>query len=130
EATKTIQPYIKEEQLIISVVAGVLTSRIKQLINNQAPIIRAMPNTSASIGLSGTALSLGPQASEKHLEIARKLFNTIGMTVTVDEKDMHIVTAISGSGPAYIYYLVEIMEQAATEFGCDQAIAHDLIVQM
>lgn len=130
EAVKAIQPFIKRSQLIISVVAGVLTSRIKQLTNSEAPIIRAMPNTSASIGLSGTALSLGPQATEKHLEVAQKLFQTIGMTVTVAEMDMHIVTAISGSGPAYIYYFVEMMEQAAIEFGCDQKIAQDLIVQM
>jgi len=130
EAIQAIRPYIREDQLIISVVAGVSTKRIKQLLGKDVPIIRAMPNTSASIGLSGTAISQGPLATNEHLAIAKQLFNTIGLTVVVAEKEMHIVTAISGSGPAYIYYLVEAMEEAAIAAGCDQEIAHELIVQM
>lgn len=130
EAVTDIKPFLTDDQLVISVIAGVSTERIQQLLEKEVPIIRAMPNTSASIGLSGTAISSGSLATTKHIEVAKQLFDTIGLTVIVDEKDMHIVTAISGSGPAYIYYLVEAMEEAAVAAGCDSKIANDLIVQM
>src|SRR5690625_910161 len=130
EAAADIKQFLTDDQLIISVIAGVSTERIKQLLEIDVPIIRAMPNTSASIGLSGTAISSSSLATTNHIEIAKQLFDTIGLTVVVAEKDMHIVTAISGSGPAYIYYLVEAMEEAAVAAGFEQTIAHDLIVQM
>src|SRR5690625_100817 len=86
EAVESIQDFLMPEQLIISVVAGVSTSLIAQLIQKHVPIIRAMPNTSASIGYSATALTSGQQATKSHLAIAETLFNTIGMTVRVDEE--------------------------------------------
>lgn len=129
-AIADIKSYISPDQLIVSVVAGVSTERINELLEQDIQIIRVMPNTSASVGESATALSLGTYANAEHLEKAEMLFKTIGQTVVVDEKDMHIVTAISGSGPAYIYYLVEAMELAAIDAGCDEETANKLIVQM
>lgn len=130
EAAKDIKPFINEDQLIISVIAGVPTDRIQNLLEKEIPIVRAMPNTSASIGMSGTAISQGRLAKDQHMQIAKQLFDTIGLTVVVAEEDMHIVTAISGSGPAYIYFLVEAMEEAAVEAGFARETAHKLIVQM
>src|SRR5690625_2930089 len=86
-----------------------------------------MPNTSASIGYSATALSKGKFSSEKHIEMSTLLFNTIGITAIVEEEDMDIVTGLSGSGPAYIYYLIEAMEKAAVENGLDPETAMLLI---
>lgn len=130
EAAKQIRPHITDDQLIISVIAGVSTERLQQILNTKVAIVRAMPNTSAAIGKSTTALCKGKLAKEKHIQKAKQLFNTIGLTISVKEDDMHIITAISGSGPAYIYYLVEAMEEAAISAGLQQDIAQQLIHHM
>ena len=129
EAVQSIKSYVQPDQLIISVIAGVTTESITNLFGENVPVIRAMPNTSATIGQSATAVTKGKYATEEHLQKAIKLFNAIGTATTVEEKDMHIVTGISGSGPAYIYYLVEAMQQAAKESGLDEHIAKELITQ-
>lgn len=129
EAVLSYRNLIGEDQLIISVVAGISTAYISELLGKKTPIIRAMPNTSASIGYAATAISKGKYAEEKHLQASEELFKTIGTTVITAEEDLHAVTAISGSGPAYVYYLVEAMEQAASEIGLEHDIAIDLITQ-
>ncbi|WP_249872254.1 pyrroline-5-carboxylate reductase [Oceanobacillus saliphilus] len=126
---ESIRDYIKEEQLIISVIAGLSTETIEHAIGIAIPVIRVMPNTSALIGQSATAFSGGTYVKEEHIQTADLLFQTVGITKLVDEKDMHTVTAISGSGPAFIYYFVEAMEKAAVESGLDHATASDLITQ-
>lgn len=128
-ALTEIRTYLKRNQLIITVIAGVATDYIMELVGKEMPIVRVMPNTSASIGLSATAISLGRYATADHLEIVNQLFQTIGTTVVVDEEAMHTVTSISGSGPAYIYYLVEAMEKAAMDSGLDYDVAKKLISQ-
>ena len=128
-AIDPIKKYIKSHQLIISVIAGISTDDLSTLIDADVPVIRAMPNTSASIGFSATAITQGKQVTAEQMDIAKSLFQTIGTVETIDEKDMHTVTAISGSGPAYVYYLVEAMEKAATESGLDREIAKSLIKQ-
>lgn len=128
-AVDSIKAYMKPNQLIISVIAGISTDHISDLIGSDSPVVRTMPNTSATIGHSATAISAGKFATAEHLEQAEELFQTIGTTTIVDEADMHTVTGISGSGPAYIYYLVEAMEKAAVEAGLDQEVAHTLITQ-
>lgn len=128
-AIYSVRPYIKSNQLIISVLAGISTDYITSLVGNDAPVIRAMPNTSASIGHSATAISAGKYATDNHVQEAEALFKTIGTTTVVGEDDMHIVTAISGSGPAYVYYMVEAMEQAAVDAGLDSTVAQELITQ-
>jgi pyrroline-5-carboxylate reductase len=129
EGVTKIAPYIHENQLIISVLAGISTNRITSLIGKNVAVVRAMPNTSATIGKSATALSIGEYATKEHLQIAKTLFETVGIVTTVEEQDLHAVTGLSGSGPAYVYYLVEAMERAASEVGLDQAVAKDLILQ-
>lgn len=129
DAVESIKAYIQPEQLIISVIAGISTDYISDLIGNHAPVVRAMPNTSATISHSATAISAGKYATNEHLGEAEALFNTIGTTTIVNEADMHTVTGISGSGPAYIYYMVEAMERAAMDAGLDKSTAMDLITQ-
>ncbi|WP_077618704.1 pyrroline-5-carboxylate reductase ProI [Bacillus sinesaloumensis] len=129
QAVLAIKDHINENQLIISVLAGVATTTITDLLNKKVPVVRAMPNTSATIGKSATALSIGMYATENHLLISRQLFETIGIVTTVEEKDLHAVTGLSGSGPAYVYYLVEAMEKAADEIGLEKGIAKELILQ-
>lgn len=129
ESITSIKPYLNEKQLIISTIAGLSTEKMEQLLDIQIPVVRTMPNTSALIGHSATALSAGKYVETEHLLQTDQLFQTVGMTKLVDEKDMHAITAVSGSGPAFIYYFVEAMEKAAMEFGLDRQTAKDLITQ-
>ncbi|MFD3447838.1 pyrroline-5-carboxylate reductase ProI [Microbacteriaceae bacterium 4G12] len=129
DAVTSIKQYVKEDQLIISLLAGVSTSSITNLLEKDTPIIRAMPNTSAAILKSATAISPSIHATKEHIDLAKQLFETIGIVSIVDEEQMHAVTALSGSGPAYIYYVVEAMEQAAREIGLDEATSKPLILQ-
>lgn len=128
-AIKSITPYLTESQLVLSVIAGVSTAQITEAIGKDVPVVRAMPNTSASIGYSATAITPGEYVSKADMAIAERLFTSIGTVNVVKEEQMHIVTGISGSGPAYIYYLVEAMEEAAIEEGLDAVVAKELITQ-
>lgn len=122
-----IKENVSVKQLIISVAAGVPSSLIESTLEQRVPVVRSMPNTSAMIGQSATAISKGSFATDEHIQIAQKIFEAIGSVSVVNEEDMHIVTAISGSGPAYIYYLVEAMEKVAQEEGLDEETAKTLI---
>lgn len=121
--------FIQEDQLIISVVAGFSTSFLKSAMEKDVAIIRAMPNTSATIGHSATAIAKGTYATDEQVATAKNLFQAIGTTAVVNEEDMHVVTGISGSGPAYVYYLAEAMEKAAIDEGLDPDTAKQLITQ-
>jgi len=129
EGINSIKDAVKDNQLIVSVLAGVSTDSLVSLLGKNIAIIRAMPNTSATIGKSATALSLGRFANEAHLAVAKALFETVGVVAVVAEDDLHAVTGLSGSGPAYIYYFVEAIEKAAHEVGLNQKVAKDLIIQ-
>ncbi len=121
--------YINNNVLIISLLAGVSTDSIRKLLQKDVPIIRAMPNTSAAILKSATAISPSKHATAEHIRTATSLFETIGLVSVVEEEDMHAVTALSGSGPAYIYYVVEAMEEAAKKIGLKEDVAKSLILQ-
>ncbi|HLS22710.1 MAG TPA: pyrroline-5-carboxylate reductase [Pseudogracilibacillus sp.] len=128
-ALQEIAPFVKEDQLIISVVAGISTMIIEDSLKENIAVIRTMPNTSATIGYSATAICKGKYATDTHLKEAKRLFEAIGTVSVVEEEQMHIVTGISGSGPAYFYYIVEAMEKAAIEEGLDHTTAKQLITQ-
>src|SRR5690625_69276 len=113
----------------MSVIAGVSTVQITEMIGKEIPVIRVMPNTSASIGYSATAITQGEFASQKDLVIAKELFEAIGTVNIVEEEKMHVVTGMSCSGPAYIYYLVEAMQEAEIERGLEQVTATELITR-
>jgi len=99
------------------------------MIAAEIPVIRAMPSTSCTIGLSATALCAGKWAKPADMEAARYLFSAIGSAVIVDEEAMDSVTALSGSGPAYIYFMVEALERAGVEAGLSKEISRELTLQ-
>ena len=129
EALTPFKEDIHNNLLIISLLAGVSTHSIRNLLQKDVPIIRAMPNTSAAILKSATAISPSKHATKEHIQTAIALFETIGLVSVVEEEDMHAVTALSGSGPAYIYYVVEAMEEAAKKIGLKEDVAKSLILQ-
>lgn len=118
-----------EKQCIISVVAGITLECIEAFIHQKVSVIRAMPNTSSSVGFSATALAAGKWAQPHDIEIAKSIFSAIGTVITVKEEMMDIVTGLSGSGPAYFYYMVEAMQSAGIKAGLSPEEAKNLTLQ-
>jgi len=128
-AIDTIRSYLTDQMLIVSVLAGVSMDTIETLARIPLAIARSMPNTSAAVGKSATAIAVNDRVTDKQVEITKKLFGTVGLARFVEEEQLDAVTGLSGSGPAYIYYLIEAMEQSAAEIGLDKQMAQELIVQ-
>lgn len=126
---KKINNFIPPNAIIVSLLAGVSTKTIEILMERPIGVVRAMPNTSAAIGQSATAIAMNKHISNKQLQTVKSMFDTVGLTVFVEEEQLDAVTGLSGSGPAYIYYLIEAMEKSAAEIGLHRDIAKKLIVQ-
>lgn len=126
---QSIQPYITTEMMLVSVAAGVHTASLEGIAAKEVAIIRAMPNTSATVGQSATAISTNAYTTAEQRQTAITLFETIGSVVVVEEEQLDAVTGLSGSGPAYLYYLVEAMEKSAQDLGLDAGTAKQLIIQ-
>jgi len=121
--------YLRKDMLLISVAAGISTKSLKSIVDIEMPIIRAMPNTSAAVGKSATALSGNEYVEGQDKKLAKDIFGTVGMAVYTDEDKMDAVTGLSGSGPAYIYYLIEAMQLSAEQIGLEPQDAQKLIIQ-
>ena len=129
EALGAMGPIYSSWTRVISVIAGISTSFIEERLATGTAVIRAMPNTSGTVGLSATALCPGLYVEEADLEEAARFFSSIGITIVVKEEDMDAVTGLSGSGPAYIYYLVEALEKAGVSMGLTPAVSRRLTLQ-
>lgn len=124
-----IAPHVTENHLVVSVAAGIPTSFIEDRLGTSLPVVRVMSNTPALVDEAMSALSAGRHAGEEHLARAEALLAPVGRTVRVPESQQDAVTALSGSGPAYVFYLVEAMTEAGILLGLPRATAHDLVVQ-
>ena len=125
----TIKPFIKENQLVLSVMAGVTIATIQNELNCQK-VVRSMPNIPTQIGMGMTAFSASTNVDRKELFIIQNLINTTGKSVYVeDEKLLNAATAISGSGPAYVFYFMNAMITAAVELGFNESEAELLVNQ-
>ena len=122
-------PHIPADKLLISLCAGLPTSFFTKYLAGGTPIIRVMTNTPALVDEAMTAISAGPHATAEHLELAEEMFSPLGRTIRVPESQQDAVTALSGSGPAYFYFLVEAMTDAGILLGLPRQVAYDLIVQ-
>jgi pyrroline-5-carboxylate reductase len=129
EVVEEIRDSITPNQLIVSVAASVPTSLIEKALAGEVPVIRAMPNTPCLLGYGMTALAKGKYANAGHLELASTMFNVVGRTVVVDEKHLDAVTALSASGPAYIYIILESLAEAGVKVGLPRDIATLLAAQ-
>jgi pyrroline-5-carboxylate reductase len=120
---------VPPERLVISLCAGLPTSFFGARLAPGTPVVRVMTNTPAVVDAAMTAISAGPHATAEHLALAEEMFTPLGRTIRVPESQQDAVTALSGSGPAYFYYLVEAMTDAGILLGLPRQVAHDLIVQ-
>lgn len=120
---------IRDNHLLISIAAGVPIKAIRDIMQRDLPIIRVMPNTPAMVRMGITAISPGPLAKAKDIDMAVKIFSQVGETVIVDEEMMDTVTALSGSGPGYIFLVMEALADAGIRLGLKREIALSLAIQ-
>ena len=128
-AIQAMAPLLSSSQLVLSVIAGLSIDTIESLLGGSFSIARTMPNTSSTIGMGATGISFSASAPDKHREWAESIFRAIGMTVVVEETLIDAVTAVSGSGPAYVYALMEAMIAAGQQLGLSPEAAAELTVK-
>jgi pyrroline-5-carboxylate reductase len=114
---------------VISVAASVPTTYIEQHIGGKVPVVRAMPNTPCAVNCGMTGICRGSHAAAQHLEIARTMFDAVGRTVVVDEKNMDAVTGLSASGPAFAYIILESLAEAGVKVGLPRDVSTLLAAQ-
>ncbi|WP_128894389.1 pyrroline-5-carboxylate reductase [Longirhabdus pacifica] len=129
EVVEEIEPYLSQKQLIISIVAGLSIASFQQLLHDRIPFIRTMPNTSSTIGLGVTGIAWSDEVTTEQRQLVKAMFEGIGIVKEIEEEQMHILTAIAGSAPAYVYYFMEAMLKGALDHGLDRQDALDMIVQ-
>jgi len=120
---------LERPTVVITIMAGIGSADIRRRLGDNARVIRVMPNTPCQLGEGMTGIALGAGAEPGDEKLAWHIFEAIGRTTLLEESLMHAVTAVSGSGPAYVYLLAELMEQAAIKIGLDEATARLLVVQ-
>jgi pyrroline-5-carboxylate reductase len=130
EVLAELAPALGPDQLVVSIVASATTAYIEQRLQGAVPVVRAMPNTPALIGAGMTVLCAGRHASPEHLGRAEDLFRAVGRTRVLDEKHLDAVTALSASGPAFIYVVLESLAEGGVKVGLPRHVATELAAQM
>jgi pyrroline-5-carboxylate reductase len=120
---------IKPGTLVVSLCAGLPTSLYERHLPAGTPVVRVMPNTPMLVGEAMSAISAGSHAEPEHLQLVQDLLSTVGKVVRVPESQQDAVTALSGSGPAYFFFLVEAMIDAGILLGLPRAVSAELIIQ-
>lgn len=124
---------IREEmiprRLLISIAAGIPVKTIQNIVGSRIPVIRVMPNTPALVQQGVSALAAGESCTSDHMAVAKRIFGAVGETVEVKEDLMDAVTALSGSGPGYIFRIMECMAGAGVRVGLPEETAYRLVVQ-
>jgi pyrroline-5-carboxylate reductase len=120
---------LKPGTLVISIAAGVDTATIEEVLSEGVRVVRAMPNTPALVGAGATAVSPGSRATADDLAVARALFDAVGISIELDETHLDAVTGLSGSGPAYIFLILEALADAGVKVGLARRNALRLAAQ-
>jgi pyrroline-5-carboxylate reductase len=128
-ALRSLAPLLRPEQLIISAIAGLSIDTIVTLLGGNRAIVRTMPNTSSTIRLGATGISFSASVSPMQQELALAMFGAVGSTTVVEEPLIEAVNGVSGTGPAYVYYLMEAMITAGVDLGLTREAARELTVQ-
>lgn len=124
-----IAPFLSPSQLVISIAAGIRLTTMEALLPDSIPVVRTMPNTPCLVGKGATALSCGTHATDEHLRLAESLFAAVGLSVVVPERLMDAVTGLSGSGPAYVYLMIEALADGGVKEGLTRDTARLLAAQ-
>jgi pyrroline-5-carboxylate reductase len=122
-------PHDSAEQVFVTVAAGVSTAYYESKLPAGAPVVRVMPNAPMVVGAGVSAIAKGRFATQEHLKEVAELFDSVGGVLTVPESHLDAVTAVSGSGPAYFFLMVEALVDAGVAVGLSRSVATDLVVQ-
>ena len=120
---------VAKDQLVISVMAGITTASISKALRVDGPVVRAMPNTPCLVDAGATAIAAGARAGTRELALAEAVFGSVGLVVTLPETALDAVTGLSGSGPVYIYMVIEAMIDGGVKMGIPRAVAAKLAAQ-
>jgi len=120
---------LRPSTLLISILAGVSTAALEAMLDSDNPVVRAMPNTPAIVGEGMTVVCCGRHAGDSHLFRARRIFDSVGKCMAVDEVHFNAITALSGSGPAYHYLIMEALADAGVRVGLPRQLALTLVAQ-
>jgi pyrroline-5-carboxylate reductase len=129
QVLRDISADVSREKLIISVAAGVPIAAIERRLHPPMRVIRAMPNTPATVGAAATALARGEHATDADLTTAQTIFDSVGLTVVLDEAQLDAVTGLSGSGPAYLFLIIEALADAGVKVGLSRRASMQLAAQ-
>ena len=143
QVLRAVAPEVSRDQLIISVAAGVPIAAIERRLQPAAAsaasaspakpaplrIVRAMPNTPATVGAGATGIALGEHATEADLATAKTIFDSVGLTVVLEESQLDAVTGLSGSGPAYLFLIIEALADAGVKVGLSRRASLQLAAQ-
>jgi pyrroline-5-carboxylate reductase len=120
---------LRPDTLLISILAGVSTEKLESMLGTSNPVVRAMPNTPATVGEGMTVVCGGKRARAHDLVRAQKIFQAVGKCLALDEKHFDAVTALSGSGPGYLYLIMEALADAGVRVGLPRQVALTLVAQ-
>jgi pyrroline-5-carboxylate reductase len=129
ELLDEIAPHLTSGTLVVSLAAGITTAFLEARLPQGTAVVRVMPNTPALVDEGMAAISRGAHCDEDHLREAEQLLSSVGRVVRVPEKQQDAVTAVSGSGPAYLFFVVESMSEAGVHLGLPRTTASELVVQ-
>ena len=129
EVLREISGSVRGDELFISIAAGIPLRFLEENLGGKVRVVRVMPNTPALIGAGATALASGSYATENDLALARGIFDSVGITVTVKEELIDAITGLSGSGPAYGFIIIEALKEGGVKMGLNEDIALTLAAQ-
>ncbi|HID57280.1 TPA: pyrroline-5-carboxylate reductase [Candidatus Poribacteria bacterium] len=129
EVLPELARHMKPPKFLISIAAGVKTGRLESFFSDEIPVVRVMPNIAALIGESASAVCPGRFASREHLDFALRVFRAVGRAIVVEERLMDAVTGLSGSGPAFIFLIIEALADAGVQLGLPSEEATTLAIQ-
>jgi len=121
---------LRPDMLLISIAAGVTTASLERGVGIDMPVVRVMPNTPCLVGQGMTVVSKGTHGTDEHVDVAREMFTTLGRCLILEEKHMDVVTGLSGSGPAFVYVMLEALADGGVMCGLPRAIATELVAQV
>ena len=129
EVLEEVAGHYSADKLIVSILAGTSCATIEKFFQGAPRVVRVMPNTPALVGEGASAICRGHNASKEDLQLVKQLFESVGKVQIIDERQMDAVTGLSGSGPAYIYTVIEALADGGVREGLRRDVAHALAVQ-
>lgn len=126
---KELRPALSSETLILSIAAGVTISHIESIVDSENPVVRAIPNTPVLVGEGMTAISRGKAVSDEQMEFVKSMFSATGKCIVADESLINIITAVSSSGPAFMYSIIDAFAEGGVRYGLTKQMALELAAQ-